>query len=47
MRIILTGQFVDALGRTYNLIGEPANDLGNGKFLIVREIPVTVWEAIN
>ena len=46
-KLLISGRFIDHLNRTYNLNLEPAIDLGNGHYLIQREITLEVWRVVN
>jgi hypothetical protein len=47
MKTLISGRYIDKHNRTYELMMEPAIDLGNGHYLIQREITVEVWKVIN
>lgn len=45
--VYLSGLYVDRHGRQYHLIEEPAKDLGDGTYLITREISIVVWTPVH
>ena len=47
MRVLLSGLYVDRQGKSYHLIEEPAKDLGDGTYLITREIPIIVFVPVH
>ena len=47
MRVLLSGLYVDRHGKSYHLIEEPAKDLGDGTYLITREIPIIVFVPVH
>lgn len=47
MIVALSGLYVDKHGKKYHLIEERAKDLGDGTYLITREIPIVVWIPIH
>lgn len=46
-KLLISGRFIDKHNRTYHLDMEPAIDLGNGHYLIQREIKLEVWRVVN
>ena len=47
MIVYLSGLYVDRHGKSYHLIEEKAKDLGDGTYLITREIPIVVWTPVH
>jgi hypothetical protein len=46
-KTLISGQFIDKLGRKYFLALEPAISLGDGHYLIQREHTIEVWSFAN
>lgn len=46
-KALISGLYTDRQGRTYNLNLEPAISLGDGRYLIQREITLEVWRVVN